>query len=66
MGNGEFAGRNLRRNRKARRWQKKPWKKSPWVKSKFDPLRELRKPRNRVEEKGLEQNSLTPESSSAS
>ncbi|MBI5635747.1 30S ribosomal protein S12 [Candidatus Micrarchaeota archaeon] len=57
MGNGEFAGRNLRRNRKARRWQKKPWKrKALGLKSKFDPLEGAPQAKGIVlKKKGLEQ-----------
>ena len=39
MANGLFAGRTLTRNRKLKRWLKKPWKrKALGLKAKYDPL----------------------------
>ncbi len=39
MARGLFAGRTLKRNRKQKRWLKKPWKrKALGLKRKFDPL----------------------------
>lgn len=39
MGNGEFAGRNITRNRKKKRWLSKRWKRRTLgLKNKFDPL----------------------------
>ena len=39
MGNGEFAGRNVRRNRKSGRWLSKRWKRRALkLKEKYDPL----------------------------
>ena len=39
MGNGEFAGRNLERKRKKRKWLSKRWKRRALkLKEKFDPL----------------------------
>lgn len=39
MGNGEFAGRNLKKKRKLYRWLSKKWKrKALKLKEKFDPL----------------------------
>lgn len=39
MGKGLFAGRQLQRNRKGKRWLKKPWKrKALGLKAKYDPL----------------------------
>ncbi|MEW6528276.1 MAG: 30S ribosomal protein S12 [Candidatus Micrarchaeota archaeon] len=39
MGNGEYAGRNLKRKRKLYRWLSKRWKRRALkLKSKFDPL----------------------------
>ena len=39
MGNGEFAGRNLRARRKKYRWLSKRWKRRKLkLKEKFDPL----------------------------
>ena len=40
MGNGEFAGRNVRRNRKSGRWLSKRWKRRKLkLKEKYDPLK---------------------------
>lgn len=37
--NGEYAGRNLKRNRKKRRWKSKRWKRRTLkLKEKYDPL----------------------------
>ncbi len=39
MGNGEFAGRNVKRNRKKSRWLSKKWKRRTLkLKEKYDPL----------------------------
>lgn len=39
MGNGEFAGRNVKRNRKKSRWLSKRWKRRALkLKEKYDPL----------------------------
>lgn len=39
MGNGEFAGRNVKRNRKKSRWLSKRWKRRALkLKQKYDPL----------------------------
>lgn len=39
MGNGEFAGRNVKRNRKSSRWLSKRWKRRALkLKEKYDPL----------------------------
>jgi small subunit ribosomal protein S12 len=39
MGNGEFAGRNIKRNRKSGRWLSKRWKRRALkLKEKYDPL----------------------------
>ena len=39
MGNGEFAGRNVKRNRKKHRWLSKRWKRRALkLKEKYDPL----------------------------
>ncbi|MEW5996138.1 MAG: 30S ribosomal protein S12 [Candidatus Micrarchaeota archaeon] len=39
MGNGEFAGRNVKRNRKKHRWLSKRWKRRTLkLKEKYDPL----------------------------
>ncbi|MGB9577240.1 MAG: 30S ribosomal protein S12 [Candidatus Micrarchaeia archaeon] len=39
MARGLFAGRQLKRNRKSKRWLKKPWKrKALGLKAKYDPL----------------------------
>ncbi len=39
MGNGEFAGRNVKRNRKKSRWLSKRWKRRTLkLKEKYDPL----------------------------
>ena len=39
MGNGEFAGRNVKRNRKQHRWLSKRWKRRALkLKEKYDPL----------------------------
>lgn len=39
MGNGEFAGRNVKRNRKKSRWLSKKWKRRTLkLKMKYDPL----------------------------
>lgn len=39
MGNGEFAGRNIKRNRKSTRWLSKRWKRRTLkLKEKYDPL----------------------------
>ncbi|HNT61104.1 MAG TPA: 30S ribosomal protein S12 [Candidatus Bilamarchaeaceae archaeon] len=39
MGNGEFAGRNVKRNRKSGRWLSKRWKRRALkLKEKYDPL----------------------------
>ncbi|MFH1785069.1 MAG: 30S ribosomal protein S12 [Candidatus Micrarchaeota archaeon] len=39
MGNGEFAGRNLKRNRRKHKWLSKRWKRRTLkLKEKFDPL----------------------------
>ncbi len=40
MGNGEFAGRNVKRNRKRGRWLSKRWKRRKLkLKEKYDPLK---------------------------
>lgn len=52
MGNGEFAGRNIRRKRKRERWLNKKWKRRALkLKSRFDPLKSAPQARAIVLEK---------------
>ena len=52
MGNGEFAGRNIRRKRKRERWLNKKWKRRALkLKLRFDPLKSAPQARAIVLEK---------------